>query len=364
MDANHSFAATKLYDASGAQITVSWQLETDAGVIDIGTANGIRESIGNLLTAGFSVNVPGLNAGQKLEAVGAVSRREKADGTPIIDLFAASEALQWKLLSLYFDTDDEIAAFETATGLKLKQIPLYASDGAIKRDSPRAAQYIVKVARPTEIVMEANPFYNPDEQDISKRKPKHVFAGWKSDTPRPTSPTSPSSTPPAPAANGASGKDPLREMSDELFDTLWQQNKRFFKARAHFNNWAQGHDVYAMGLEKVAEHIRFSHWYADQETAQAYYSSRAARFNMDATDITEALANAMGKPVKGFRVSVGWHGDEAEADAALLAWKGGYAEDTIMASAGLLGISDYEPAVAIARRYMANRPADVKFGEV
>lgn len=135
-----------------------------------------------LMAKGFSQQEPGLVDGEQRETVGWVTRRSKVndDGseTPLIDVYIDKEKLTYKFLSVYLNTPEEVNAFENASGLKVDALPLWES-AHLERGNSKTDKYIIRVARPFTVISEANQYYNPDEPDIKKRKPKRLFVRWE-----------------------------------------------------------------------------------------------------------------------------------------------------------------------------------------
>lgn len=112
-----------------------------------------------LLAAGFSVNEPGLEAGEESETIVTVMRREKSDGTPIIDFFPAwreggDEPFgTYKYLHKYLNDGDEIAAFLSVAGFKsLNDIPLYDGQSPLKRTPGKRHAKETAVPTPFKVV--------------------------------------------------------------------------------------------------------------------------------------------------------------------------------------------------------------------
>lgn len=188
--------------ASGLQVSVPLSLETPLTATN---AAVISESIGALLAGGmFTVALAGAEAGDTVEEVGAVSRRAKDDGTPILDLFNPNAMLIHKVFTHYLDGDDMIASFEAATGLKLADVPVWDGDQALKKDSKNAARYIIPVKKPAKVALKDNPRHDPNETEVAKKKPKYLFSCWLGVAPTlpPVAPPQqPTTTTSAPAGN-------------------------------------------------------------------------------------------------------------------------------------------------------------------
>lgn len=178
----NSFASWRVYDPNGLQITMSVLLGCEIDGFTDTTAMGVRRAIDAMLASGFSVNAPETVAGEELKVVFFVSRRAKLneDGseTPIIDLFAEHPKMNYKMFSHYLNREDDIEAFEAVSGLRLLDIPLYDEEQAIRKDHKKASQYIVECPKHPRVVLAHNPRYNPEEEDIKKRKPQFLFNRW------------------------------------------------------------------------------------------------------------------------------------------------------------------------------------------
>lgn len=134
-----------------------------------------------LLADGLLLAAPGLEAGEEREQVGWIVRRNQKNDegvTPIIDLYPTHEATKFKFLTVYLNNADDIAEFESAFGLKLASLPVLPGKKNIDRDEQGFEQYVVKVNATVNAVSKHNPKYNPEEQDITKRKPKRLFVRW------------------------------------------------------------------------------------------------------------------------------------------------------------------------------------------
>lgn len=134
-----------------------------------------------LLALGFTQTEPGLGRGEHTELIGLVSRRAKTnkDGSTstVLDLYAAAQHLTYRYMAVYLDTPEDIAAFESASGLKLNQVPLNLADSAPSKDNTRL---VVSPVKPLTVVYTNNPDY--DETSDAK-KPKRLFVRWEAIAP-------------------------------------------------------------------------------------------------------------------------------------------------------------------------------------
>jgi hypothetical protein len=139
---------TRLYHPSGAQVTLP---------ITYGVADLMFAQVDAYLTAGFQVDAPGLEEGEQKQEVVSVSRREASDGTPIVAFYLAHPKTVKKFLHAYLNRPEDIAAFESASGLKLDSIPTWLGERDIDKDNKQAGDYIVQLPRPINLVWEVNP---------------------------------------------------------------------------------------------------------------------------------------------------------------------------------------------------------------
>lgn len=151
-----------------------------------------------LLSLGFRHTELGTEPGETREVVGYVCRRVqvKDDGseTPIIDLYAANDAIKFKVISVYLNTPEDIAAFENASGLKLNKLQVFKSKAAPERGDRLTDENIIKAPRPFAAILRDNPNYVD-----GGTKPKRKFVRWD--------------TAPAPAALPG---EPVRQQNDAL----------------------------------------------------------------------------------------------------------------------------------------------------
>ncbi len=168
----------KVFHPSGVQVTVPLDLNVPVSSDQAAT---LLESVSNLLHAGFSVYAPGLEDGENYEQVAFAVRREKendnADPTPVIDLYPVNG--NFRLLAVYLNQPADLQAFEAATGLTLSKMPMYEGTNTIERGAvAKLDKYVVALKSPVKIVWKANPKYDPNEQDIKKKKPRRLFVRW------------------------------------------------------------------------------------------------------------------------------------------------------------------------------------------
>ena len=144
----------KLFTPAGAHVTLA--VPMDGSVLPFDAAAAALKSVENLLAAGWLVDAPGLEEGEQKQEVVAVSRREGKDGTPIVAFYLAHPKTVKKFLHSYLNNDDDVRAFEAATGLRLNAIPLWPGERDIDKDHREAGKYIVPLPRPVNLVWEIN----------------------------------------------------------------------------------------------------------------------------------------------------------------------------------------------------------------
>ncbi len=145
---------TRLYHPAGVQVTIPIPLEKP---ISPEIAQSALTSVSNLLDAGWLVDAPGLEEGEQKQEVVAVSRRESKDSTPIVAFYLAHPKMLKKFLHSYLNTQEDVQAFEAATGLQLNSIPLWPGERDIDKDHREAGKYIIPLPQPLHIVWAINP---------------------------------------------------------------------------------------------------------------------------------------------------------------------------------------------------------------
>jgi hypothetical protein len=165
---------TKLYHPCGAQVTLPVPVSDPAAGLT---------AVSAYLSAGWLVNAPGLEDGERVDDIGFVVKRVKAndDGseTPVIDLYPPRA--NFRILGVYLNTPDDVKTFESACGVKLASLPLYEGDNAIERGKgPKTDKYVVSLPHPVKAVFKANPKWEGDED---KKHPKRLFVRWGNSTP-------------------------------------------------------------------------------------------------------------------------------------------------------------------------------------
>lgn len=137
------------------------------------------EAIEKALAAGWLIAEPSLEEGERVEPIAYVVKREKYNQTdqtttPVVDLYPVNG--KFRVLSVYLNGGLDIRAFETATGLRLNDMPLYEADNSIERGKgPKTDKFVVTLGKQAKIVWKANPKWEGDED---KKHQKRVFVRW------------------------------------------------------------------------------------------------------------------------------------------------------------------------------------------
>lgn len=112
-----------------------------------------------LLADGLLLSEPGLEAGEESETIITVMRREKSDGTPIIDFYPAWGAGTdepygtYKYIHKYMNDDAEIGEFLKVSGFKrLEDVPLYEAQAPLKRSIAKPHNKETAVPTPFKVV--------------------------------------------------------------------------------------------------------------------------------------------------------------------------------------------------------------------
>lgn len=217
---------TKLYHPGGVQVTLPVTLMG----VSPEAAKNMLASVSAYLAAGFTVNLPGLEEGEKRETVTHIVRRRKSEdgggSTPVMDIYTGGN---FRTLSVYLDTEKEeitsefIALFGPLSGFKV-----FPSNAPLERgkDSETDREFVVPVAdRGVQIVFGTNPKYDEAEAERMKAEgkiykvPKRIFVRFERgghnetqalkdlgfEAPKPAAPAAPSTPAPAPVKKYGDG---------------------------------------------------------------------------------------------------------------------------------------------------------------
>lgn len=180
MDEQHNTAWIPLYAPDGGKIHFTINLDTPLTEAQVQVA---QAAYAILRQAGFTPREPGLEDGEQSETAHYIVRRAKGndDGTetPVLDLYP--DKFKFRALSVYLNTDDDVAAFEAASGVKLASLPTYDSSAPLERgkDARLDKKYVIALPRPLVFIHMANPAYDEDVSDPKRKKPKRKFVRWQ-----------------------------------------------------------------------------------------------------------------------------------------------------------------------------------------
>jgi hypothetical protein len=180
----------KLYHPSGALVT----LPVATTPLDVPHFGAMFSNVTAMLAAGFTVNLPGLEAGEQKEEIGYVLRCEKVNKSgrmsSRVHLYSTNSAVEFKVLSEWLDSDEEDRAFEAASGLKLANMKAFPALAAPKRGESSASDgFIYKAPKPFYVIHTANPEYDEKEAEaFAARKetykvPKRILVRWETGQP-------------------------------------------------------------------------------------------------------------------------------------------------------------------------------------
>lgn len=154
MDTNDTTGWVKLFHPNGPQVTLPVPM---LARLSAEQAVEMLASVSAYLNAGFLVSAPGLEDGELVEEISAVARREAKDETAIIDFYSSNTKLLKKFMHAYLNNEQDVAAFEAATGLKVDSLAVYDGALAIARDDNKAGKYLVNLPRPIKIIWKLSP---------------------------------------------------------------------------------------------------------------------------------------------------------------------------------------------------------------
>lgn len=148
-----------------------------------------------LLAQGLTIHEPGLEPGQKREAVSQiVIGRKKEDGTLFADLYPAESKLVQRITRVYFDPNTEVTdTFQKFSGYSLSQDhKIWGRNNPIKRgENKEDDAYLITLPHTVSVVMEQNPDYvapPPGQMGTTKRWIVKRFEPLSQSTPPPAAP--------------------------------------------------------------------------------------------------------------------------------------------------------------------------------
>lgn len=180
----------KLYHPSGAQVSLPVPVLSR---LTTQQAMDVLASVSEYINVGFRVTAPGLEEGELIEEINAVARREAKDGTPIVDFYSGNMKLLKKFMHVYLNTEQDVAAFEKATGIQVALLQVYDGALAIARDDNKAGKYIVNLPRPIRVVWKLSPKWEEWKAAGGEGNEPHkrLLVRYEADTPAAKGETSP-----------------------------------------------------------------------------------------------------------------------------------------------------------------------------
>lgn len=201
--------------------------------INPATATEMLRAIDCLLDAGWLAALPGVEAGENVEEIGAVVRCEKEnkDGTytAILHLYSVGEQFKFPSLKTYLNNAESVAQFEAVSGLRLDSLPVYEGTNTIERGTnQKLDRYVVPLKKPTRAIWKENPKYPaggyPEGFPLKERKPKRMFVRWLDAPPSSQPQAAPAANGQQPAALAPAAMSPVavRKLEEANYDQLVQ----------------------------------------------------------------------------------------------------------------------------------------------
>jgi len=178
----------KLYHPAGGGVQVT--LPVPPVFLGPSQAQAMFANISALIDAGFMVNLPGLEEGEKRETVSHIVRRRKAEdgggSTPVMDIYTGGN---FRILSVYLDGDkpDLVNEFIDLFG-PLSRFKVYPSNAPLERgkDAETDREYVTPVSdRGVQLVYKTNPKYDEAEaaaaaaEKKTYKVPKRIFVRFE-----------------------------------------------------------------------------------------------------------------------------------------------------------------------------------------
>ena len=165
----------RVYDGKAFKISMTLNL-VDFGETPQEAIANIHTFIANEARTGLLPTEPGLEAGEKTETIKYVVRAQKRSGEAVVlHLYFDKHSF----LKLYIDGDEQRQAFKDASGLDFDNLPVWIGGNAPERGASAATdRFITALDAPLQIVWKANPDYNPDETDATRKKPARLFVRY------------------------------------------------------------------------------------------------------------------------------------------------------------------------------------------
>lgn len=165
------------YTGDGFQVAVTVDVTRNT---EYGLTENIQFALDAIRAAGIHPREQGTELGENTNTLDAVIRRDKRnnDGTdtPVIDFYV--EQLEFKALHTYLNTQDDVKAFEQATGLTLDAIPYYEGNAALNKNDRQYAKYATPVPTRPRYAYKKNPKWDDSKSATENGVPKYLFTRW------------------------------------------------------------------------------------------------------------------------------------------------------------------------------------------
>lgn len=145
-DMNSNSARVRVYHPQGYQVYIEFSY------VD---AVAAMHEVDAIAAAGWLPSPADLPPGGEKEKMATIVKREKEDGTPIIDFYPEWNATgsfgEHRYAHMYLDTPEDVAQFEAQSGLKLASLPTYDKD-RLKRTFGKTHKCEVTIVTPFDMV--------------------------------------------------------------------------------------------------------------------------------------------------------------------------------------------------------------------
>jgi len=199
---------TKAYHRSGLLVTLPVVGESPAAMY---------AWIDDILAAGFTLLAPGLEPGEERETVAYIVHGiHEKDGhtTDYLLLYNDNDAYKFSFLKVWLNKNEDIAAFEAASSMKLMDFPQYiGGDKPERGKSKQVDKFIVPVRRPWTVILKQNPKWSQEAADAAKARndiysvPRRAFIRWEVSS---SGPAGKSYEQPVMCAQGEQSPPPMR----------------------------------------------------------------------------------------------------------------------------------------------------------
>lgn len=144
------------------------------------SASEMLSEVDRLLSAGWLIEPPavaGVGEGEHKDLCGWISKSQAKSRfggyVDVLDLYLPEDF--WKKVKVYLNTPEDVAAFQAASGINPKSIPLNATGANLERGkSPGVDAMIFRCPKPFTFIWKNNPDYQEGDKDKAARK----FVRW------------------------------------------------------------------------------------------------------------------------------------------------------------------------------------------